>query len=267
MGAAILLIMAAAPGAAAKMRGRAGELYHHGFALSEAVTLASGSTHADLDGRLQPTGLRAAQVGTGGQDRRSISRVKAMGASLLLPGLGQMLAGHPGRARLFMTAEAGILTSYVVFRVQGRVRKERYIEYAELFAGNDDVGGRQDWYYRNLGQYHSSEDYVDEIARSARAMYRDDIQQRDAYVAEHRPGPDEEWEWASEAHRLEYREMRKASRNALRHADLMIGIALLNRVLSAVDAAILMRTGAKNRGLYASGGADGTGYLGLAWEL
>ena len=166
------------------------------------------------------------------------SRLRAIGASLLLPGLGQMAHGHSGRARAFLTAEAAIWTGFIVSEIEGRVRKDRYVDYAETFAGVPEADGRPDWFYRNLGNYADFETYRDDIARSARAIYGDDLAAREAYVAENLRGVPA-WEWESQDRRREFREQRKASRNAYRRAGLFVGAALLNRLVSALDAAWL----------------------------
>lgn len=195
------------------------------------------------------------------------SRLKAMGASMVLPGWGQLLTGHRDRARLFLTAEAMILISYVAFNVQGEVRKNGYIDYAEQFAGAGNVDDRPDWYYRNLADYNSSDEYLDDVERIARAMYGNDLERRREYVEKNSAGPDEAWEWESTADRLEYRSQRKASRNAFRSATHVLGIALLNRLVSAVDAAISASRGNRDRALYYQPTPDGGGYLCMRWML
>jgi hypothetical protein len=168
-----------------------------------------------------------------------VSRLKALGASWLLPGMGHRMIGRDGRARLFTMMETAVLLGVAVSEAQGYVRKRGYVDYAESFAGVADATGKPDWYYRNLGQYRNSDDYVDDIARTARALYGDDLAGRDAYIEQNRPGPGEAWRWSSDADRREFRERRKASRNAYRRASLFIGGALLNRLLSSLDAARL----------------------------
>ncbi len=233
---------------------------------------ASGSERAWNVARQASSGLGFSDdhTGTGaGRASRSISPIKAIGASLILPGWGQMLTGHRDRGKLFMVAEAAIAISFVAFRVQGEVRQNRYVDYAELFASVADADGRPDGYYRNLGRYTSSAEYEDELMREARARFGDDIAQREVYVAERMPAPDQAWEWRSQAHRDSYLEMRKDSRNSFRRSDQALGLALLNRVLSAVDAARSARRGegSAGRALYVRPGPDGTSYVGLSWPL
>lgn len=201
-----------------------------------------------------------------GRAFRSPSRLKALGASLLLPGLGQRALGRPVRARVFLMVEAALLAGILVNEAQGYVRREGYIEYAEDFGGVAEAGGQPDWYYRNLGSYASSEDYVADIARTARALYGNDLAAREDYIARNRPTPEQSWQWGSDAERLEYRERRKESRNAFRRASLFIGALVFNHVLSAVDAARLAGS-PRGGGLQVRADETGAPYLCLAWSL
>ena len=198
---------------------------------------------------------------------KRVSPARSIGASLLVPGWGQRLAGRAGRARAFLATEAVLIGVFIGLRIQGEVRQERYIDYAELFAGVREASGKSDGYYRNLGRYASTADYEDDLMRDARARYGDDIEQREAYVASRRPPADEAWLWESTAHREAFTEMRRGSRSSFHRADQMIGIILLNHLLSAVDAARLSRRGGSGKALYLSAGPDGTNYVGLSWPL
>ncbi|MCK4413925.1 MAG: hypothetical protein KAY32_10290 [Candidatus Eisenbacteria sp.] len=213
-------------------------------------------------------------IGGRGPERRRASRVRAIGASLLLPGLGQRANGYHGRARVYWVAEAAIWVGFVASRVQGRVRKEGYIEYAETYAGIADAGGHSDGFYRNLGNHSSSESYRQEVARDARALYGDDLAQREIYIQEIMGGLPA-WEWRSLSAQIEYGDRRKDSRNAYRRASLFLGAALLNRLVSAVDAAWLAVKRGDEAGADRAGGGrlfyqpeeDGAGYLCLQWIL
>jgi len=215
----------------------------------------------------------ASAYALGGSDAGSspspqdLSRLKLMAASLVLPGWGQWMAGHHDRARIFFAAEAGIAVSYVTFRVQGSIRRNRYIDYAEQFADIEDASDRPDAYYRNLARYGTSDDYIDDIARDARAIHGADLEARQAFIEAHRPSAEELWTWQSRAHREEFNEQRKSSRNSFRRADQMLGLALLNRLLSAVEVVRSMRGGRSNQALYVEPGPHGTQRVGLSWKL
>jgi hypothetical protein len=196
------------------------------------------------------------------------SRLKAIGWSLLLPGLGQQATGHPSRARVYFAAEAATAIGYVTGEAQGYALKRSYVDYAEQFAGVSSAEGKPDWYYRNLGRFRSTDEYLDEIARTARAIYGDDLAAREAYVRRNEPAPDERWTWRSDADRQEFRARRQGSRNALRRANFFLGAALLNRVVSAVDAARLAGHSKPPRAaLFIRPAEEGSGYLCVQWKL
>ncbi|MBD3333955.1 MAG: hypothetical protein GF355_00385 [Candidatus Eisenbacteria bacterium] len=191
---------------------------------------------------LAPSGVTAQKGPWGGVGRvekndSDPSRLKAIAASLLIPGWGQKLTGHKGRAQVFAGAELGIWTAFAVFQVQGHLRKDSYIEQAEVFAGVRDAGDGDDDYYRLLEQYPSTREYMRDVRRDARARFLDDLEARKAYVAAHQIPASRSWEWYSESARLSYRDKRTDSRRAYQRSSYMIGVAIVNRLISAIDAA------------------------------
>jgi hypothetical protein len=179
--------------------------------------------------------LALAAVGTAGaQDPPS--RTKVLGLSLLLPGLGHRSLGSNTKAQAFFAAEAVIWGSFGLFELQGNVRKDRYVEIAEIFAGVPDADGRSSEYYRLLGRYRSSEEYDDEIRRDARARFPDDLSARDAYFQRNRIAEDQAWLWESNADWDRFQEKRNDSNRSFRRARSMLGIAVANRLLASVDA-------------------------------
>lgn len=242
----------------------------------DGYTRGQTAEQAARPGLGRVTGLRAgaadeaAGEGDGASSAagfRRLSAARSIGASLLVPGWGQHLAGRDGRARAFLTTEVVLIGAFIGFRIQGKVRQERYIDYAELFAGVAEADGKSDGYYRNLGRYPSTVEYEDDLMRDARARFGDDVEQREAYVADRRPEADEAWRWESEAHRKTFTEMRKDSRSSFHQADQVIGIILLNHILSAVDAGRLARRSDSGKALYLGAGPDGTSYVGLSWSF
>lgn len=262
LGLGIIALLLAAPAGAET-------LYYTGYRTAPPSELAA--LHG-CNAEAASSGLSAAVTGVAGQatsasPARGISRRKAIGASLLLPGWGQWLTGNRGRAKAFFVTELGIAATYVFFGVQGKVRRNRYVDYAEQFAGVEDADGKEDTYYRNLGVYSNSDEYVEYIQSTARALYGDDLASRDDYVARYAPSAAESWEWVSDGHRRDYREQRKDSRNSYRRASHMVGVALLNRVLSAIDAAFAAGSSSSKRSVYVETAEDGTNYVGLHLKL
>ncbi len=166
----------------------------------------------------------------------SPGRMKILGLSLLLPGLGHRALGEPGRGYAYLGAEASIWGAFGVFQAQGKIRKNSYVEIAEVFAGVREASGRSSDYYRLLGQYRSSDEYDDEVRRDARARHGDDLNAREAYYERYRVPDDEVWSWSSLAAWERYRDKRNDSNRAYKRAGYMVGVAVANRLLAAVDA-------------------------------
>ncbi|MFH0777010.1 MAG: hypothetical protein V2A71_00120 [Candidatus Eisenbacteria bacterium] len=184
----------------------------------------------------EDTGSAPAEAGeTGGK-----SRAKALALSTLLPGAGEYYAGKKERAKAFFLAEAAIWTGFIVFEVQGHLRKDSYIEYAGLMAGADAEGKPED-YCRALGQYARSDpgpgSYNEDVRREARALYPDDRQRQDEYVQQNGYFGDDAWDWQSQEDQARYRSLRRKSLLSFRRATYMLGVAAAARILSAMDAA------------------------------
>ena len=169
-------------------------------------------------------------------DSGSPGRLEVLGLSLLLPGLGHRALGYTDRATAFMAADGVIWAGFVTLQVQGSLRKDGYVELAEIDAGVEKAEGRSDEYYRLLGSYSSSELYDDEIRRDARAQYPDDLQARSDYFDSNRIPDDRRWEWESSAAWERYRDKRGDSLESYKRADYMLMLAVANRLLAAVDA-------------------------------
>ncbi len=170
---------------------------------------------------------------------------KAIGASALLPGLGETYAGHPDRAKFFYAAEAAIWTTFGIFRVQASQRKERSIEYAEVNGGAPGDGDSD--YYEHIGFWLSIDEWHDIVRRDARAAYPDDPAAQEAYFQEFkRYDESDSWNWEDDDTRLRYRQLRSESESAYRNARLAVGAAVLNRLVSMADALALTRKHNKN---------------------
>jgi hypothetical protein len=165
------------------------------------------------------------------------STTRAVLYSLLLPGLGQRYLGETTKAKFFFIAEAAVWTSFVVFRIQGHVRKERYKDFAMVFAGITSRN-HSDSFYREIGDYDSSDDYevfLKEEGREVTYPYSD-YATLDQYYLNHRVADFEPWAWRSSADRKRYFDIRWGSRLAYRRSLYTLAAALANRVASAVYA-------------------------------
>jgi hypothetical protein len=159
-------------------------------------------------------------------------------------------------------AEGAIWTSYALFRVQGGHREDRYKEMASLFAGV--TGDRNDDYYQAIAYYISEYDYNVDVKREARYRYPYDVEKQNEYFQQNGYFGDDVWEWDSVERQLEYRNTRTASNESYRRATLVIGFAVLNRLVSMIDVYLSFRLSDKNHlSYYPRLGAEHRGDEGL----
>lgn len=164
------------------------------------------------------------------------SLAKALLFSAVLPGSGEYYAGHPNRAVLFGTFEAGIWVSYATFKVQEDLRRDRAIEYAVAVAGA--LPGGNDDYYAAMAQFLRS-DGPGQWNEFVRRRARDTGE----IVGVEYTG-DAGWAWPSEEQFVDYRDLRKGQLSAEDRATNMLAVAIVNRIASMVDVYQAMRSDA-----------------------
>lgn len=168
--------------------------------------------------------------------------LQSIGLSILLPGLAQYRMGHKLRASAYFAAEAACWSAFTTFRIQGSNREDSYQQMAELFAGVQNAGSRNEDYYEAIGGWPSSELYNEIVVRrEAREEHGDDLAAREAYYESNKIQGDEEWTWVSEAARFRYRDKRSDAERAFKNSRNMIGLAVANRVVAMIDAVLLER--------------------------
>ncbi|HLQ67237.1 MAG TPA: hypothetical protein VK123_08410 [Candidatus Limnocylindrales bacterium] len=197
--------------------------------------------------------------------KRAGSR-KALLFSLLLPGAGEMSLGEHGRATGFFIAEGAIWTHFVWFQVAGHLRRENYIDQAQLHAGVG-VSSANDTYWKLIGQFQTSrgtgaDAYEETLRREARDQFPADPAAQDEWVAERLPSGDRAWSWSSDEARTSYRLTRENSRRAYDRSKYSIAAAIANRLLSAIDTQIIRRK--QSGGTRSERRGDGTPLLLLA---
>jgi TM2 domain-containing membrane protein YozV len=143
--------------------------------------------------------------------------------SLALPGLGEMYVGRTGRAAGFFTAEAGIWASFAYFKYKQSWLEDDYINLAVEHAGVSPEG-KNDFFYDMVGFY----DNRDEYNKISRVYTR-----TNPFFPE---SPEWDWQWESNELQSQYRDIKNDSKSQGRNANFTLGLALANRVISAVDA-------------------------------
>ena len=151
------------------------------------------------------------------------SMFKSVALSLLVPGGGQYYIGHKKTAYYFFAAEALTWVGYASFKVYGNWKEDDYIRYAAVHANAQLDGKSKDFvdlvaFYQDIYEYNSL----------ARAFDPDRPYLTDT--------PENHWVWQSDAERQAFRDLKNRSREADRRADFMIGVAVVDRIISVIDA-------------------------------
>jgi len=169
-------------------------------------------------------------------------RARILLRSLAVPGWGQATLGRRTAGKVFATAELGIWVAFASFRIQEQMRREAYRETALLGAGID-LKGRDEEFRRIVGAFSSSDEYnLYVVARDAanlylRDPYNPDMADYRAYIAKYSLQGKDAWHWANRDAFLRYGAQRKDAHRAAIRANSMLGVAIANRILSAVHAA------------------------------
>ena len=179
-----------------------------------------------------------------------LSPTKAVLYSLLLPGLGDWKLGNRNRAATFFAVEGVIWVSFVAFEIQGHDLEDEYQNLAVIFAGVTSTGHSDD-FYATIRDYDNSDEYAADVKTDGRFAapypYTDiGSEALEQYFVVYRVADYEPWLWESTDRRLQYSEVRSASKTAYRRADYMIAAAAANRVVSAIFAYAGARSMAKH---------------------
>ncbi|PIE51893.1 hypothetical protein CSA37_09625 [Candidatus Fermentibacteria bacterium] len=175
--------------------------------------------------------LIAASVAAGA-DKGTVLR------SIVLPGWGQMHAGHSTRGAVFMGLEASIWTGVGLSYLQGVFNRDDFRNLAMEEAGID-VSWRNREFQDDVGKYSSSSEYNDYIRSLARALYPDDLEAQREYYENHARYGSDSWNWAGSSAREEYTTALRDSREWFRRTTYVAAFALVNRAVSAIDASLL----------------------------
>ena len=182
----------------------------------------------------------------------------ALMKSALLPGWGQLSLGHSTRGYVFMGLEATTWLGAGLSWLKSSWNRDDYVSLAMAEAGID-ADGRGSQFLDDLADFSSSDEYNDYIRSLARYYYPDDPEAQREYFENHARYGSDGWDWSSASARERFYDRLKDSRNWSRRAIYIAGFALVNRAVSAIDAALLEDL--SSPGMYTSMDFPGTGDL------
>lgn len=171
-------------------------------------------------------------------------RARILLQSLTVPGWGQATLGHRRTGAGFLVAEAGIWGAFTAFRIQEHLRTDTYERTAQLFAGVD-LADRDEEFRRIVGSFASSEEYNQlVVTRIAANLYLNDpaaprMAEYLAYIDQHSLRGADAWDWTDFESFRRYGSQRKDAQRAALRSNTALGLAIANRLLSALHAARL----------------------------
>lgn len=154
-------------------------------------------------------------------DRKSVPRAALYSA--LLPGLGEHYVGSRKKARYFFAAEAISWLGFLSYHTYGQWKKDDYINFARERAGAR-LEDKDDLFHDWVGFY----DDIDQFNEFGRVQDRER-----PYLVDNETN---HWRWRSRADKSAYREIKNSSREAFRRRDFTVGLMILNRIVSVIDA-------------------------------
>ena len=214
------------------------------FGLSSGICLAFESSDAPLftafylDSALGTRTLANQSAVTmeatqGLQPRKSPN--EAFLYSLIVPGMGQLYTGAK-RGYVYMAAEVGLLTTYFILRNRASNTREDYRDLVRQHVIFDGPGSFEDWDpiedFEHATQYENWDHVYDseETRRRTGKWYWDDAKS-------FKDEADVDIEFDS-PHRLAAFDLRQQANDTFQLARTVLGMAILNHVVSAVEARI-----------------------------
>jgi TM2 domain-containing membrane protein YozV len=152
------------------------------------------------------------------------STAKAALLSLILPGAGEIYGGSGTKGKIFILSEASLWAGFFAFRTYGSWLEDDYRVYAASRA-KVNLDGKSEVFFDQLAFYDSRDQY-----NQFALLY---------YRGERQPYPEDDfwyWAWDSRESRAHYRDLKNRSKDASRRALYMVGLSLVNRIVSVVDA-------------------------------
>jgi hypothetical protein len=158
------------------------------------------------------------------------STTKAALLSLILPGAGEVYAGSKTKGKIFILSEASLWAGFFAFRTYGAWLEDDYKVYAAARA-KVNLEGKPEGFFDQLAFYDSRDQY-----NQFAPLY---------HRGERQPYPEDDfwyWAWDSRESRVHYRDLKNRSKDASRKALYMVGLSLVNRIVSVVDAMKTVRS-------------------------
>ncbi|MHB1688104.1 MAG: hypothetical protein ACYCVH_12130 [Ignavibacteriaceae bacterium] len=145
--------------------------------------------------------------------------------SAILPGMGELYANSYSSGKYFTVADGALWGVYFGMNTYGNWLKDRYKAYATA-TGGVNAQSKGDSYYATIGDYSNIDEYnnAQVLSGNFNQMY----------------GAQYYWNWQTSDQRKTYRNMWYSSEQAKNNLRFVVGALILNRIMSAINAARLV---------------------------
>ena len=147
--------------------------------------------------------------------------------SLLLPGMGELYADAYNTGKYFTIADGVLWGTLIGMNAYSSWQEDSYKTYAASLAGVVNDGNKDEDFYANIGDYTSVYSYNDQKALERNF---DEMYDEQTYF----------WKWNTTEERRTYRDMWNSSETANNNIRFVVGGLILNRIVSAINAARLV---------------------------
>jgi hypothetical protein len=147
--------------------------------------------------------------------------------SLLLPGMGELYADSYSSGKYFTIADGVLWGTLIGMSAYSNWQEDNYKAYAASTGGVINDSNKDEDFYANIGDYTSVYTYNDQKALERNF---DEMYDEEAYF----------WKWNSTDERRAYRDMWNSSETATNNIRFVVGGLILNRIVSAINAARLV---------------------------
>ncbi len=150
--------------------------------------------------------------------------------SSLLPGMGELYAGRFDRGLYNLVTDLVLWGGFAGFNVSAGWIRDNARTFAAQKAGVS-LDGKDEEYFVNIGNYRSIREYNEQklLQRQLNRLYDES------------PEAGLAWNWDSEKDMREYRDSRLKSEDLYTYAQITVLGLVINRIWSAVQAAIFVR--------------------------
>jgi len=147
--------------------------------------------------------------------------------SLLLPGMGELYADAYNVGKYFTIADGLLWGTFIGMNAYSNWQEDSYKSYAASEAGVINDASKDEDFYANIGDYTSVYTYNEQKAleRNFDEMYDEQTNF---------------WKWNTTDERRTYRDMWNSSETASNGIRFVVGGLILNRLISAINAARLV---------------------------